>query len=56
LQVVREPIELVIPEGAVALEPDGRILERCGDDLTAPFAADELPLDQAGTLEHPKVL
>jgi hypothetical protein len=46
----------MIPKGAVAFEPDGRILERRRDDLAAPFAADESPLYQAGTLQHPQVL
>jgi hypothetical protein len=56
LQVAGESIELVIPEGAVAFEPQRRILERRRDNLATPFAADQLPLDQAGALEHPKVL
>jgi len=56
LQVRGEPVELLLPEPAVAVDPGGRLAHRARDEAAAPAAALAAALEQAGALQHAQVL
>jgi hypothetical protein len=46
----------MVPEGAVPLEPVRGVLEWRRDQTAAALAADQLPLDEPGALQHTQML
>src|SRR4051794_942396 len=49
-------VEAVLPEGAVGLEPLGRVAQRRAAQARRPKLRAAPALDEAGALEHPQVL
>ena len=52
VQIAGEPIELVLPETAVAGDPSVRLSHGAGDQPAAPDAAISPAEDEPGALEH----
>src|SRR3954447_12181732 len=55
-EVVLEPVEPLLPKGAIAVEPARRLLERLGGDAARTCPRLPAPRDEAGALQHPQVL
>ncbi len=51
-QIVSEPVEATLPEGAVALGPFGDVLQRSGLQPAGPPLRLVTARDQAGALQH----
>jgi hypothetical protein len=54
-QVHGEPVELLLPEAAVAVDPSGRLAHRAREEAAPSPAALAATLEQAGALQHPQV-
>jgi len=52
LQVRSEPVELLLPEPAVAVDPGGRLAHRSREEAAAPAAALAATLEQTRALQH----
>src|SRR3954452_283262 len=55
-EVVLEPVEPLLPKGAVAVEPARRLLERLGGAAAQARPSLPAPRDEAGALQHLQVL
>src|SRR5277367_3146012 len=55
-QIILEAIEALLPEPSVAVEPLGRVLERCGRESARPPLRFAAALDQTGALQNFQVL
>jgi hypothetical protein len=56
LEVLRQLVELKVPETPVVLDPGGRFAHRCNDERRSANTSFAANLRQAGALEHPHVL